>query len=119
MNTSVSDVKYDFIILENFKPLRMAALFNLIPKQLMQCFVKLLELKPKAILTSTFLNLFYFILIFYSFFFFLYKTHCGGVQKLCLCSKTYGPNCIHCTKLTLCIIYTRIYLYIFKLKMHK
>lgn len=54
MNTSVSDVKYDYIILENFKPLRMAALFNLIPKQLKQCFVKLLELKPEAILTSTF-----------------------------------------------------------------
>lgn len=84
MNTSVSDVKYDFIILENFKPLRMAALFNLIPKQLMQCFVKLLELKPKAILTSTFLNLFYFILIFYSFFFFFYIKLTVVVCKNCV-----------------------------------
>lgn len=48
MNTSVSDVKYDYIILENFKPLRMAALFNLIPKQLKQCFCKTPWIKARS-----------------------------------------------------------------------
>lgn len=48
MNTSVSDVKYDCIILEIFKPLRMAALFNLIPKQLKQCFCLTPWIKAKS-----------------------------------------------------------------------
>lgn len=65
MNTSVSDVKYDYIILENFKPLRMAALFNVIPKQLKQCFCKTPWIKARS---HSYKHFFFFILIFYSFF---------------------------------------------------
>lgn len=68
MNTSVSDVKYDCIILENSKPLRMAALFNLIQKQLKQCFCKTPWIKAGSHSYKHIFNFFYFILIFYSFF---------------------------------------------------
>lgn len=44
----MSDVKYDCIIIENFKPLKMAALFNLIPKQLRQCFCKTPWIEAKS-----------------------------------------------------------------------
>lgn len=44
----MSDVKYDCIIIEHFKPLKMAALFNLIPKQLKQYFCKTPWIKAKS-----------------------------------------------------------------------